>query len=129
CRPPSHNHLSTPLYFLERNIHSRLPVEPLHIYPCANFGLNRPAEGESAAVHPSTLRPFLSERYVMRYTSILDTIGNTPCVRLQKIGPRHVNLFVKLEAFNPTSSVKDRAALGIIEHAEKTGALQPGQTV
>lgn len=65
----------------------------------------------------------------MRYTSILDTIGNTPCVRLQKIGPGNVNLFVKLEAFNPTSSVKDRAALGIIEHAEKSGALRPGQTV
>jgi cysteine synthase A len=65
----------------------------------------------------------------MRYTSILDTIGNTPCVRLQKIGPEHVNLFVKLESFNPTSSVKDRMALGIIEHAEKTGALKPGQTV
>lgn len=65
----------------------------------------------------------------MRHTSILDTIGNTPCVRLQKIGPQHINLFVKLEAFNPTSSVKDRAALGIIEHAEKTGALRPGQTV
>jgi Cysteine synthase len=65
----------------------------------------------------------------MRYTSILDTIGNTPCVRLQKVGPKHVNLFVKIEAFNPTSSVKDRMALGIIEYAEKTGALKPGQTV
>lgn len=65
----------------------------------------------------------------MRYTSILDTIGNTPCVRLNKIGPDSVNIFVKLESFNPTSSVKDRMAYGVIEHAEKTGALQPGQTV
>jgi len=65
----------------------------------------------------------------MRYTSILETIGNTPCVRLQKIGPQHINLFVKIESFNPTASVKDRTAYGIIEHAEKIGALLPGQTV
>ncbi len=65
----------------------------------------------------------------MRYTSILDTVGSTPCVRLQKIGPRNVNLFVKLESFNPTASLKDRMALGIIEQAEKSGVLLPGQTV
>lgn len=65
----------------------------------------------------------------MRYSSILDTVGNTPCVRLQKIGPAQVNIFVKLEAFNPTSSIKDRMALGVIEQAEKSGALVPGQTV
>jgi cysteine synthase A len=68
-------------------------------------------------------------RYSMRYLSILETVGNTPCVRLQKIGPAHVNLFVKLESFNPTASVKDRMALGVIEQAEKSGALKPGQTV
>ena len=65
----------------------------------------------------------------MRYSSILDTVGNTPCVRLRKIGPAHVNLFVKLESFNPTASVKDRMALGVIEQAENSGALKPGQTV
>jgi cysteine synthase A len=64
-----------------------------------------------------------------RYDNILGTVGNTPVVRINRIAPEHVNLFVKIEAFNPMGSVKDRLALGIIEHAEKTGALKPGQTV
>src|SRR5499427_10836659 len=64
-----------------------------------------------------------------RFDSILDTIGNTPLVRLNKLAPPHVNLFVKLEAFNPGGSVKDRLALGIIEDAERRGELKPGQTV
>jgi cysteine synthase A len=63
------------------------------------------------------------------YDNILATIGKTPIVRLNKIAPEHVNLYVKIESFNPMASVKDRLALGVIEHAEKTGALQPGQTV
>jgi cysteine synthase A len=63
------------------------------------------------------------------YDNILATVGNTPIVRLNKIAPDHVNLYVKIESFNPMASVKDRLALGVIEHAEKTGALQPGQTV
>lgn len=65
----------------------------------------------------------------MRHNSILDTIGNTPCVQLKKIAPAGVNIFVKLESFNPTSSIKDRMALGVIEAAEARGALKPGQTV
>jgi len=64
-----------------------------------------------------------------RFDSILQTIGNTPCVRLEKMAPRGVNLFAKLEAFNPMGSVKDRLALGVIEDAERSGALSPGQTV
>ena len=64
-----------------------------------------------------------------RYDSILDTIGNTPAVRLNKIAPKHVNLYVKAEFFNPASSIKDRLAISIIEEAEKSGALKPGQTV
>ena len=64
-----------------------------------------------------------------RYDSILDTIGNTPAVRLNKIAPDHVNLYVKAEFFNPASSVKDRLAISIIEEAERSGALKPGQTV
>jgi cysteine synthase A len=64
-----------------------------------------------------------------RYDNILETIGNTPIVRLNKIVPEHVNLFAKIESFNPMGSVKDRLALGVIEDAEKTGALKPGQTV
>ena len=64
-----------------------------------------------------------------RYANILETVGNTPVVRINKLGPPGVNLFVKVEAFNPLGSVKDRLALGVIEDAEKTGKLKPGQTV
>jgi cysteine synthase len=65
----------------------------------------------------------------MRHANILGTVGNTPVVRINKLAPAGVNLFVKVEAFNPLGSVKDRLALGIIEAAEKSGALKPGQTV
>src|ERR1700743_2501551 len=64
-----------------------------------------------------------------RYANILETVGNTPVVRINRLAPSHVNLFVKVEAFNPLGSVKDRLALGVIEDAEKTGRLTPGQTV
>jgi cysteine synthase len=65
----------------------------------------------------------------MIYDSILDTIGNTPIVKLHRLAPKHVSVYVKVEAFNPAGSVKDRLALAIILDAEKTGALKPGQTV
>jgi cysteine synthase A len=64
-----------------------------------------------------------------KYASILETVGNTPVVRINKLAPPGINLFVKIEAFNPLGSVKDRLALGVIEDAEKTGKLKPGQTV
>ena len=64
-----------------------------------------------------------------KYQSILETVGRTPVVRINKLAPAHVNLWVKVEAFNPLGSVKDRLALGVIEAAEKSGALKPGQTV
>ena len=63
------------------------------------------------------------------HENILGTIGNTPIVKINKLAPANINLFVKIEAFNPMSSVKDRLALGIIEDAEKNGTLKPGQTV
>jgi len=63
------------------------------------------------------------------YGSILETIGNTPIVRINRLAPPGVNLFVKIEAFNPLGSVKDRLAIGVIEAAEKSGELKPGQTV
>jgi len=69
------------------------------------------------------------ENPMKKHNNILGTIGNTPVVRINKLAPKHVNLFVKIESFNPMGSVKDRLALGVIEHAEKTGALKPGQTV
>jgi len=64
-----------------------------------------------------------------KYQSILETVGNTPVVRINRLAPKGVNLFVKVEAFNPLGSVKDRLALGVIEAAEKAGELKPGQTV
>jgi cysteine synthase A len=63
------------------------------------------------------------------YANILETVGNTPVVKINKLAPAHVNLYVKVEAFNPLGSVKDRLALGVIEDAERTGKLKPGQTV
>jgi cysteine synthase len=65
----------------------------------------------------------------MIYDNILGTIGRTPVVRIQRLGPSHVTLYVKCEFFNPLSSVKDRLAIAIIEDAERTGKLKPGQTV
>ena len=64
-----------------------------------------------------------------RFANILETVGNTPAVRINKLAPPNVNLYVKIEAFNPLGSVKDRLALGVIEDAEKRGELKPGQTV
>ena len=64
-----------------------------------------------------------------KFQNILETIGNTPIVKINRLAPTGVNLYVKIEAFNPLGSVKDRLALGVIEAAEKTGELKPGQTV
>ena len=65
----------------------------------------------------------------MIYDSILDTIGNTPIVRINRLAPKHVTLYAKVEAFNPAGSVKDRLAYAIIIDAEQRGVLKPGQTV
>ncbi|HEY1943611.1 MAG TPA: cysteine synthase A [Roseiarcus sp.] len=64
-----------------------------------------------------------------RFESILETVGRTPVVKINRLAPAGVNLYVKIEAFNPLGSVKDRLALGVIEAAEKSGELKPGQTV
>src|SRR5947209_11512456 len=64
-----------------------------------------------------------------KFANILGTVGNTPVVKVSKLAPAGANLFVKIEAFNPLGSVKDRLALGVIEDAEKSGQLKPGQTV
>ena len=64
-----------------------------------------------------------------KFDSILETVGRTPVVRIQRLAPPHVTLYVKVESFNPLGSVKDRLAVGIIEDAERTGRLKPGQTV
>jgi len=64
-----------------------------------------------------------------RFANILETVGKTPAVRINRLAPPNVNLYVKIEAFNPLGSVKDRLALGVIEDAEQRGELKPGQTV
>lgn len=64
-----------------------------------------------------------------RYDSVLDTIGNTPVIRINHLAPEHVTIYVKAEFFNPAASVKDRLAVNIIEAAERDGTLKPGQTV
>ena len=64
-----------------------------------------------------------------RYANILETVGKTPVVRINRLAPEGIDLYVKVEAFNPLGSVKDRLALGVIEDAEKSGQLKPGQTV
>jgi cysteine synthase A len=64
-----------------------------------------------------------------KFANILETVGHTPVIRINRLAPASVNLFVKDEAFNPLGSVKDRLALGVIEAAEKSGELKPGQTV
>ena len=63
------------------------------------------------------------------YGSVLETVGNTPCIRINGLAPDHVRMYVKAEFFNPAGSVKDRLALNIIEAAERDGSLKPGQTV
>ncbi|RUY88188.1 pyridoxal-phosphate dependent enzyme, partial [Mesorhizobium sp. M7A.F.Ca.CA.001.10.2.1] len=62
------------------------------------------------------------------FDSILDTVGDTPVVRINNLGPAHATIYVKAEYFNPGASVKDRLALNIIEEGERSGALKPGQT-
>src|SRR5271170_8327921 len=64
-----------------------------------------------------------------KFQNILETVGNTPVVKINRLAPPDVNLYVKIEASNPLGSVKDRLALGVIEEAERSGQLKPGQTV
>lgn len=85
----------------------------------------------SSSLVPSTLRGLHTTAPVQRIyeKGVLETIGNTPVVKINNLGPENVNIYAKLEYFNPLSSVKDRLAIGVIEAAEKSGALKPGQTV
>ncbi|KQV83603.1 pyridoxal-phosphate dependent enzyme [Rhizobium sp. Root1220] len=78
-------------------------------------------------VGPKTMRETAGRGRL--FESILDTIGDTPTIRINNLGPAHAKIYVKAEFFNPASSVKDRLALSIIEEGERSGALKPGQTV
>jgi cysteine synthase A len=66
---------------------------------------------------------------VAKYAAITETVGNTPVVKINRLAPDGIDMYVKAEAFNPLSSVKDRLALGVIEAAEASGELKPGQTI
>src|SRR5690349_10200828 len=83
----------------------------------------------SAFVHAPVPHVRFPEETPMIYDNILDTIGRTPIVKLHRLAPAHVSIYVKIEAFNPAGSVKDRLALAIILDAEQRGTLKPGQTV
>jgi cysteine synthase A len=91
---------------------------------------NRPAPAPRldflVPVHHDSLR---RSGAMAKFANILETIGNTPVVKVGKLAPVGIDLFVKIEAFNPLGSVKDRLALGVIEDAERRGILKPGQTV
>src|SRR5213595_4315869 len=63
------------------------------------------------------------------FESVVETVGDTPCIRINSLAPKHVTAYVKAEFFNPAGSVKDRLALSIIETAERNGTLKPGQTI
>src|SRR5206468_2676710 len=63
------------------------------------------------------------------FDSVLDTVGDTPCIRINTLAPKHATIYVKGEFFNPAGSVKDRLAISIIETAERNGTLKPGQTI
>src|SRR6266545_8329936 len=83
-----------------------------------------------SAMNPYPTLPYEGPRETfMIYEDILGTIGNTPIVKIHRSAPPHVTMYVKCEAFNPLSSVKDRLAIAIIEDAEQRGTLNPGQTV
>src|SRR5688572_14186228 len=95
----------------------------------AGSGLPRtacPHHGERCVV---SCEAFIRKASMARFDNILHTIGNTPLVRLNKLAPAGVHVHVKVESFNPLGSVKDRMARAIIEDAERSGALKPGQTV
>src|SRR5208282_766499 len=89
-----------------------------------------PFSWEGSRIYGDPQAPQRQERRMARkFENILETVGNTPVVRINRLAPPDVNLYVKIEAFNPLGSVKDRLALGVIEAAERSGELKPGQTV
>lgn len=89
----------------------------------------QPILDEDGNVFESRLLQVANQRRWERHESVLDVIGQTPVVRLQRMAPPGVEVYVKCENLNPGGSLKDRLALGVIEWAEKSGKLKPGQTV
>ena len=93
----------------------------------AELALRAAVSQMGVAVSSDTSRS--TEGLGRRFESVLDTIGNTPSIRINNLAPPYVQLYVKAEFFNPMGSVKDRLAVSIIEEAERSGALRPGQTI
>jgi len=93
----------------------------------AELALRAAVSQMGVAVSSDTSRS--TEGLGRRFESVLDTIGNTPSIRINNLAPPYVQLYVKAEFFNPIGSVKDRLAVSIIEEAERSGALRPGQTI
>lgn len=91
--------------------------------------LARGAERKGLSTFVETTKFTQNPQPALRHDSILSTIGSTPLVKLRRLSPSGVDIYVKAEAFNPMGSVKDRLALGMIEYAEQHGHLKPGQTV
>src|SRR6187549_1954681 len=83
----------------------------------------------SSASSPAPPDPTHPEPAMALYDSILDTIGNTPIVKLQRLAPKHTTIYAKVESFNPGGSVKDRLALAIVLDAEQKCLLKPGDTI
>jgi cysteine synthase A len=94
--------------------------------PRYRFWLRKRGDGLSLARND---HPYAEAGAMAKFNSILETVGKTAVVRINRLAPPGINLYVKIEAFNPLGSVKDRLALGVIEAAEKSGELRPGQTV
>lgn len=99
------------------------------------FGYDRPFTVETIPAPHKEIQPLASntsrttDGQGRLFDSVLDTVGNTPCIRINALAPDHVQLYAKAEFFNPLGSVKDRLAVSIIEEAERNGTLKPGQTV
>jgi len=123
---PERRRFERPGVRLPQPIQSRAPPQPRLVYSCAGFL----ATGSSLSYKPiAGAEPKATINMGTRFENLLETIGRTPVVKVAKLAPDGIELFVKLEAFNPLGSVKDRLALGVIEAAERDGELKPGQTV
>src|SRR6266566_2803812 len=121
------NAVALALAFLLSSRRDLLLPLPLILSSLGDIGSN-PVEWMQSALGPEHIFQGASPMK-HKFDNILGTVGNTPAVRINHLAPAGINLYVKIEAFNPLGSVKDRLALGVIEDAEQRGTLKPGQTV
>src|SRR6266566_624358 len=121
------NAVALALAFLLSSRRDLLLPLPLILSSLGDIGSN-PVEWMQSALGPEHIFQGASPMK-HKFDNILGTVGNTPAVRINHLAPAGINLYVKIEAFNPLGSVKDRLALGVIEDAEQKGELKPGDTV